>query len=150
MPGKTVCFVAGQDEATGRDYVAYGKGPFNWSGYRSFVAAVDPTRIVSQSNTTPNIAAVLRSGIGVGLLPCFIGNDEPMLMRCFDAPRKLTAESWLLTSPEALSSPQLRAFVDFLVPRLLAQRNLLTGGGQGPNTRQISSLAKYPRRRHPP
>ncbi len=120
---------ASRDEVTGHDFVAYSEGPVNWSGYRWFVAAVDPTRIVSQSNTIPNMAAVLRSGIGVGLLPCFIGNDEPMLKRCFDAPRELYAESWLLTSPEALSSPQVRAFVDFLVPRLMAQRNLLTGNG---------------------
>jgi len=115
------------EEVAGHNYVGYAGGPTNWSGYKWFMEIAKPTRIVSRSNTVPNMCAVLRTGLGAGLLPCFVGDSHPDLVRCFPPIEELDAESWMLTSPEALSSPQVRAFVDFLVPRINAQRKRLKG-----------------------
>jgi DNA-binding transcriptional LysR family regulator len=109
------------------DYVGYVDGPSNWSAYIWFVDQAKPTRLVSRSNTVTNMKAMVKSSVGVGLLPCFVADPEPDLIRCFAPMRQLDAESWMLTSPEALSSPQVRAFIDFLVPRIMEQRDRFTG-----------------------
>ena len=114
-------------QVAAHDYVGYVDGPNKWSGYIWFAEQANPTRLVSRSNTISNMRAVLMSGIGVGLLPCFVADPEPTLIRCFAPPAELDAESWMLTSPEAISSPQVRAFIDFLVPRIMAQRDFFTG-----------------------
>jgi len=97
------------------------------TGYQWFISHADTARTVSRSNTVPNMHAVLRSGLGVGMLPCFIGDAEPDLIRCFDPPPELCGECWLLTSQEARTSPQVRAFIDFAVPRIYAQKQRLSG-----------------------
>jgi len=96
-------------------------------GYKWFISHADTARTVSRSNTVPNMNAVLRSGLGVGMLPCFVGDAEPDLIRCFDPPPELCGEIWLLTSQEARTSPQVRAFIDFAVPRIYAQKHLFAG-----------------------
>ena len=70
-------------------------------GYQWFISHADTARTVSRSNTVPNMNAVLRSGLGVGMLPCFVGDAEPGLIRCLDPPPELCVECWLLTSQEA-------------------------------------------------
>ncbi len=96
-------------------------------GYQWFISHADTARTVSRSNTVPNMNAVLRSGLGVGILPCFVGDAESDLIRCFDPPPELCGECWLLTSQEARTSPQVRAFIDFAVPRIYAQKQRLSG-----------------------
>ena len=96
-------------------------------GYQWFISHADTARTVSRSNTVPNMNAVLRSGLGVGMLPCFVGDAEPDLIRCFDPPPELCGECWLLTSQEARTSPQVRAFIDFAVPRIYAQKHIFAG-----------------------
>ena len=114
-------------QVAAHDYVGFVDGPSNWSAYIWFIEQAKPTRLVSRSNTVTNMKAMLKSGVGVGLLPCMVADPEPNLIRCFEPLRRLDAESWMLTSPEALSSPQVRAFIDFLVPRIMEQRDRLTG-----------------------
>ena len=97
------------------------------NGYQWFISHADPERMIGRSNTVPNMRAVIRSGLGVGILPCFVGDAEPGLIRCFEPPPEMAAESWMLTSPEALSSPQVRSFVDFLVPRIIAEKDRFAG-----------------------
>jgi len=114
-------------QVAAHDFIGYVDGPNKWSAYILFVERAGPIRLVSDSNTIPNMCAVLMSGIGVGLLPCFIADPEPSLIRCFAPPADMRTESWMLTSPEATNSPQVRAFIDFLVPRIIAQRDRFTG-----------------------
>lgn len=114
------------------DYVGFTDGPEKWSAYIWFLGQAKPNRLVSRANTVTTMKAVLKSGIGVGLLPCFVADPDPELFRCFDPVPQLDAESWILTSPEALNSPQVRAFIDFLTPRIMEQRHRFTGHIQKP------------------
>ena len=98
-----------------------------FSGHQWYISHADPKHIVGRSNTVPNMKAVIGSGLGVGTLPCLVGDPEPDLIRCFEPPPELTAEFWLLTSQEARSSPQVRAFIDFAVPRICAQKDIFAG-----------------------
>lgn len=83
--------------------------------------------IVARSGTVPDMRAMLRAGIGVGLLPCIDGDREAQLLRCFAPPPEISGHWWLLTTPEAQATPLVRDFADFAATRLRAQRRLLRG-----------------------
>ncbi len=115
------------DQIADHDVIGYEGKIQDTDGYHWFIGLADGARITSRSNTVPNMTAVLRSGLGIGALPCFVGDTQPDLKRCFDPPPQMAAEFWLLTSREARNSPQVRAFIDFAVPRIVAQKHMFAG-----------------------
>ncbi len=64
--------------------------------------------------------AVLAASGAQGLLPCFVGDADPALRRVMGpvASNRL----WLLIHADLRRSARVRALVDFIVPRLLAER----------------------------
>jgi len=120
-------FPASIEEISQHDVLGYGGGIATHPGYQWFIAHADSARIVSRSNTVPNMNAVLRSGLGVGVLPCFVGDFESDLIRCFDPPEILHSQLWLVTSERARAAPHVRAFIDFAVPRVRAFKAQLGG-----------------------
>ena len=115
------------------DVIGYEGKIQDTGGYHWFIGFADQDRITSRSNTVPNMTAVLRSGLGIGALPCMMGDNQPDLKRCFDPPPQMAAEFWLLTSQQARNSPQVRAFIDFAVPRIIEQKQLLSGQAAAKN-----------------
>ena len=69
--------------------------------------------------------AVLAASGAQGLLPCFIGDADPELQRVGEpiAENRL----WLLIHADLRRSARVRTLVDFLVPRLLANRAAFEG-----------------------
>jgi DNA-binding transcriptional LysR family regulator len=115
------------EEIYQHDVLGYDGGLARHSGYKWFIAHADSARIVSHSISIPNMDAVLRSGLGVGALPCFAGDFESDLIRCFNIPKTMHDQFWLVTSERARAAPQVRAFIDFAVPRVRAFRAQLGG-----------------------
>lgn len=80
-----------------------------------------------RSNSLSNMVANLRAGLGVGMLPVFIGDDEPDLMRCIPRIPELYSELWLIVREEIKDAPHVRAVSDFLAEFIKAERPRLTG-----------------------
>lgn len=114
-------------ELRGHPVVAYAGPIAQRPGDRWFMAHADPSRIGGSSNTVTNVASILRAGVGVGCLPCFHGDREPGLLRCFAPPREMQTAIWLLTTPERARAPQIAAFMRLAVARFRAQRRALRG-----------------------
>ena len=93
------------------------------------MAHADPARIVGSSNTVSNVTGILRAGMGVGCLPCFHGDAEPGLLRCFAPPPEMMTAIWLLTTPERGRMPQVEAFLRLATARFRALRPMLRGEG---------------------
>ena len=68
------------------------------------------------------MASAARAGIGLALLPCFLADPEPALERLFIADGEAETGLWLLTHEELRHTARVRAFLDFLAPRLIARR----------------------------
>ena len=96
-------------------------------GDRWFMAHADPSRVEGSSNTVTNVASILKTGAGVGCLPCFHGDAEPSLMRCFPPPPEMTTAIWLLTTPERARVPRIEAFMRLATERVRALRPKLRG-----------------------
>jgi len=113
-----------------------------WLGYTDAlgeVAAVEWRRrhhgsepVAMHLNTVPAMHTALRVGRGRGMLPCFVGDRDPALLR-LGAPIPETASAlWLLIPGDLRRAARVRAFVDFLYPRLRTLSPVFEG--QVPNT----------------
>ncbi len=80
----------------------------------------------SASSSILNIAAAIRSGLGVGPVPCMLGGLDPQLAPCFlydEADYDLV----LITREEMRQLPHVKAFNDFIAARTSALRHIIEG-----------------------
>jgi len=90
---------------------------------------VPPQRIVYRVNTVLGLAEAIEAGLGLGHLPCFIGDRRPGLVRLAPPEPDFAAELWLLTHPDLRHSPRIRVFLDFVAAEIAKQRHLIEGAG---------------------
>jgi len=77
-------------------------------------------------NTIAHLAAA-RDGLGICMLPCFIGDTEPDLRRLPPGRAEPDREIWLLTHEDLRNAARVRLFLDFMADAVLAKRDLLLG-----------------------
>ncbi len=58
-----------------------------------------------------SIAAMLRTGLGVGVLPSFVEADEPELLPVSDDIEELATPLWLLTHPDLRRTARIQTFM---------------------------------------
>ena len=87
----------------------------------------------------PSTAAVLRAdslvamreaaaaGLGLAVLPCYLGDTNGRLRRFGDPLSDLSSELWLLTHEDLRRTARVRAFMEFAGPALAALAPLLRG-----------------------
>jgi DNA-binding transcriptional LysR family regulator len=70
-----------------------------------------------------------RAGFGLAMLPCFLGDTEPGLVRVPGAEVIADRSLWLLSRSDLRRTARVRAFLDFIAEAILARRPLLEGRG---------------------
>lgn len=84
--------------------------------------------IVYRTNSVVNQMVAARSGIGVALLPCFLGDTQPALVRAVAEPlAEIGRELWIVTHADLRRTARVRAFMDSAAAFLTARRDLLAG-----------------------
>jgi len=83
-------------------------------------------RVVFRCNSTTTLLAVARQGLGVVLLPCYIGDGDPTLRR-LDGPEPPPQEIWLLVHGDLRRTPRVRAVIDWLDELVVRARPALLG-----------------------
>jgi DNA-binding transcriptional LysR family regulator len=81
----------------------------------------------SYSNSLTNHVVAIRAGLGVGALPCLVGDSDPELIRCVPPIEELGGEVMLVTRAELKDLPHIRAFNDFVATRIAAMRARIAG-----------------------
>lgn len=62
------------------------------------------------------------------LLPCYLGDPEPGLVRVIDTPvNELTRELWIVTHADLRKTARVRAFLDIVGEGLIAETSLFAG-----------------------
>jgi DNA-binding transcriptional LysR family regulator len=69
----------------------------------------------------------VEAGLGIGHLPCFIGDRSPELVRLGTPVPEFSADLWLLTHPDLRHSPRVRVFLDFVAGEVAARRAEIEG-----------------------
>ena len=78
-------------------------------------------RVALRASTLPLRVAAVRAGIGVGLLPCYGGDTDPMLERITPPVTELGAEHWIIVHRDLRRAACVRAVIDW-IRRLFAER----------------------------
>jgi DNA-binding transcriptional LysR family regulator len=73
----------------------------------------------------------VKAGLGVALLPCYLGDQESDIERILEPLDELTRELWLITHKDLRNTARVRAFFDHVGGGLLARRSLLEGDLSG-------------------
>lgn len=81
---------------------------------------------VTSTNVYVHVEAT-KAGAGFGLLPAFLGDREPDLVRVLPDDVELRLPYWLVASSEAIRLPLVTAYLDALRARLAVVRPLLLG-----------------------
>jgi DNA-binding transcriptional LysR family regulator len=68
-----------------------------------------------------------KQGMGLGMLPCFLGDCEDLLMRVPGAAPGPLFELWVLSHEDLRATARMRAFRDFIAEAIVRQRDLLEG-----------------------
>lgn len=84
-------------------------------------------RVALRVNSMLALAHAVADGVGLGLLPCFMTLRLPALRRLRGPLPDLDESLWLLLHRDLQKVARIRAFLDFMAPRLAAYRPLLEG-----------------------
>ncbi|MBE9554650.1 MAG: LysR family transcriptional regulator [Proteobacteria bacterium] len=66
-----------------------------------------------------------KAGMGMGMLPCFLGEPEPTLRRLSPGKPDPNFELWLLTHRDMRTNARIRVFSDFIASAIKGLRNKL-------------------------
>lgn len=84
-------------------------------------------RIVLRANTMAARLYAVRAGVGIGALPCFSADPDPMLARVTPPVPEMENELWLLTHPDLRHTARIRVVMEFLADSLARDKGLLEG-----------------------
>jgi DNA-binding transcriptional LysR family regulator len=97
-----------------------------WSEGLWLKRAYPNARVVMKTNSTPAQLAATHAGMGIGILPCYIGDTEPGLVRVTDE-RVVVRHVWLALHQDLQHAGRIRACADHLTDGIVAQSAVLAG-----------------------
>jgi DNA-binding transcriptional LysR family regulator len=106
---------AGPDEAAA--LLVYDEGLDHVPQQQWLYVAYPRHRVVFRANDVASLAAAARAGMGIAMLPHFLGRDDAELEILPDppgAPRPPERDLWLLVHDDLRKAPRVRAVIDHL------------------------------------
>lgn len=85
-----------------------------------FLESIDTQNICMRSDSFVAIRIAAESGIGLALLPTYLGDSSPSLIRIAAPTSDLTVGLWILTHPDLVRSARVHAFVEHISAALEA------------------------------
>jgi DNA-binding transcriptional LysR family regulator len=96
-----------------------GGGGYVWEPYQAWLRQYGlEDSVVMKYDTGTGLLAGVRSGMGLTILPAFIADHEPDLIRCIPPKNEDTTGLWLLTHERLRHVPRVRLVLDFLAAEL--------------------------------
>lgn len=95
-----------------------------------WVRANHADRIAIEANT-PRVALDLcETGAGRAILPCFVGDQNPKLVRDGDIIAALNHRQWLVAHHEARNEPTIRTVLNRVAGLMAENKTMMTGEGR--------------------
>jgi DNA-binding transcriptional LysR family regulator len=79
------------------------------------------------ANSLHSLALAVANGLGFGVLPCYLADGDPRLVRLGEPIDELSSDLWFLTHSELRHTARVRALTDFLAREFRALRPLFRG-----------------------
>lgn len=94
---------------------------------KSQLRRASTSRVKLRFDSVEAMRAAVVEGIGVGVLPCFIGDADVRLERVPGTYAPTDMHLWVLAHPDLRRSARVRAFLQFFGERLQGERNRILG-----------------------
>lgn len=126
-------YVAAHPEASTRrrfaacDWVAYTEEQAHFQSMLWLGPRLGARRPAVRASSTALLRDAVRTGAGLGLLPCFLGDATPELERVGGPIAGIAADYWLIVPRELAPLPRLRRAIDWVVGSFAAERARLAG-----------------------
>jgi DNA-binding transcriptional LysR family regulator len=102
-----------------RHAIVGGGGDNLWRHYQAWLHSMDlEDRVAMHHASSTGLLTAVRSGFGVAVLPCIVGDADPDLIRCIPPRDGHGRVLWLLTHERVRQEPRVRTVIDFLYDRL--------------------------------
>ncbi len=86
-------------------------------------------RVVLRASSLAVRLEATRAGVGVGLLPCYAGDCDPLLERAIDPVPELAADYWVIVHRDLRRAACVRAVIDWIRGIFERHRDALAGAG---------------------
>src|SRR4029453_9754449 len=96
-----------------------GGGPKLWRAYSAWLHDLGlDDRVIMHHASAMGMMSAIRSGLGIGVLPCIVAYADPDLIQCVPPKDGHGRVMWLVTHGRVRHTPRVRAVIDFLYERL--------------------------------
>jgi DNA-binding transcriptional LysR family regulator len=92
--------------------------------------------VIARGSGLPATLTAVKSGVGVGVLPVTLDDNDSDLVRLFGPIPNLPSDIYLLIHEDMKETPRVRAFFDFIVSELVAVRQIIIAGRDDQSVRQ--------------
>ena len=96
-------------------------------GVRWLTEAAPRAEVATRSNSLSNLMVAVKAGLGLGVIPCMVGDLDLDLIRCLPPVEEIQSDIWLITTEALKDVPRIRAFNDFVAGRMAALRPQMLG-----------------------
>lgn len=96
-------------------------------GQRWVVDLLGGARPATRVNNWLVLHALVRAGVGLAVLPCYLGDPDPGLVRVGGVLEEVAADQWLLVHRDLRALPRIRAAIDALIALFQEERRLIEG-----------------------
>lgn len=141
-------FVAPGEPGAGQAALApvtidYSTGIRNWQdqGWFKDMYPHATGRLKTQSPET--ILKAIKAGIGIGMLPCFMGDTDPDLKRLPPYRLESLFDCWILTHADLRKTARVRAFMNFMAEAIAPHKDLIEGRRPPQFTSASASTSAY-------
>jgi DNA-binding transcriptional LysR family regulator len=103
-----------------KDHPFIGGGGGNlWIHYQAWLQTLGlESQVAMHHATSGGLLSGVRSGFGIAVLPCIVGDGDPDLIQCLPPRTEHGRMLWLFTHERCRHTPRVRAVIDFLYERL--------------------------------
>lgn len=136
-------FIAPGEPGAGEDacappLITYLEDMFSWDKEPNVRDMYPNAYVKCRINSPEAILQAIRKGIGIGMLPCFLGDMDPELRRLPPYGQRDIFDMWLLTHADLRRTARVRAFMNFMADAITPHIDLIEGRRGPINTWAIS------------
>jgi DNA-binding transcriptional LysR family regulator len=114
----------------GHDVIGYADAAAKWPEARWLTESAPATHVAVRCNSVLSVVASTVAGLGVGMMPCMFGDQEPALRRVAPLVTSLRRDIWLVVHQDLQHNARVRATLHFLAELIHRERPLLSGEGR--------------------
>lgn len=109
------------------DVIAYLEGARDYTTASWFRDTYPTARVRLRLNNIEAAYEAILAGVGIGMLPCHMGDIDPRLRRLPPYHLEPVFDLWLLTHADLRRTAKVRAFINFMANAIMPHKDLIEG-----------------------